>query len=146
MGCDGGGSGAVFLGTEGGSSSGDLKTWETAGVTRAPLGMSIWLSLEALVWNSSGRHGHHVGVPHPLQDPKRYGHKQIWLSDNHNKGSCIISQGQAQNRNNLFLIFLLNTEHITLRRSLPTLKELGTSPTGQHFPTFPKVYSEGSWF
>lgn len=74
-----------------------------------------------------------VCVPHPMQGPKRYDHKWIWLCDSHSKGSCIISQGQAQNRNNLFLIFLLN---VTLRRSFPTLKVLGTSPTGQHFPKY----------
>ena len=75
-------------------------------------------------------------LPHPMQGPKRYDHKWIWLSDSHGRGSCMVLclQGQAWNRNNLFLIFLLNIEHITLRRSLLTLKELGASPIGQHFP------------
>lgn len=140
-----GGSGAVSLwgwtaiGSRGrGLGEGSLNTqlfrvltkWKRARVTQAPLSMSIWLSLESLVWNSFGPQ---EGVPHPVQGSKRDDHKWISWADNHSKGSCIILQGQAQNKNNLSLIFLLNRVHITLRRSLLTLKELGVSPMGLHF-------------
>lgn len=61
--------------------------WQTARVTQAPLSMSVWLSLEALVWNSLGPQGPQVCVPHPVQVPKRGDHIWILWSDNHGKGS-----------------------------------------------------------
>lgn len=53
---------------------------------------------------------------HALQGPRRYGHRQIWLSDSRSRESSVILQSQTQHRKKSLLLFilLLSTRHVTL--------------------------------